>query len=117
VEREETLQNYRAGRAFVIDNVDVARAWVSGLHDFTALEPADKVRFLLVADSLFGNIQSFFLHHRDGRMPRKLYEPQREVSGRLPRLPRCPGSLGSPQELLPCRVSSVGGREHRGRSR
>jgi hypothetical protein len=74
---EETLQNYRDARAALIENVDVARAWISGLHDFTALEPADKVRFLLIADSLFGNIQSFFLHHRDGRMPDELYEPQR----------------------------------------
>jgi len=76
---EETLQNYRAARAPVIDNVDVARAWITGLQDFAGLDPADKVRFLLVADSLFGNIQSFFLHHQDGRMPRELYEPQRRL--------------------------------------
>jgi hypothetical protein len=74
---EETLQNYRAARSPIIDNVDVARAWISGLRDFAALEPPDKVRFLLIADSLFGNIQSFFLHHREGRMPPELYEPQR----------------------------------------
>jgi hypothetical protein len=76
---EETLQNYRAARASLIDNADVTRAWISGLHDFTALDAADKVRFLLTADNFFNNVQSFFLHYRDGRMPRELYEPQRAV--------------------------------------
>jgi hypothetical protein len=76
---EEALQNYRAARAPAIDNPDVARTWLNGLHDFTALESVDKVRFLLIADNLFNNVQSFFLHHRDGVMPREVYEPQRAV--------------------------------------
>lgn len=63
---EEALQNYRAARLSLIDNADVARAWISGLHDFTALDPVDKVRFLLTADSFFNNVQSFFLHHLEG---------------------------------------------------
>jgi hypothetical protein len=72
-------QNYRAARLSLIDNADVARAWISGLHDFTALDPVDKVRFLLTADSFFNNVQSFFLHHLEGVMPREVYEPQRAV--------------------------------------
>jgi hypothetical protein len=76
---EDTLQNYRAARLSIIDNSDVARVWISGLHNFTALDTADKVRFLLTADNLFNNVQSFFLHYRDGRLPRELYEPQRAV--------------------------------------
>src|SRR6266404_4508112 len=72
---EELQQNYRAARAPLINHADVAQAFIGGLHDFTALESADKLRFLLVADSLFHNLQSFFLHHQDGRMPRELDEP------------------------------------------
>jgi hypothetical protein len=76
---EDRLQNYRAARASIIDNADVARAWVSGLHDLTSLDPVDKVRFLLTADTFFNLAQSMFLHYRDGRMPRELYEPQRAI--------------------------------------
>jgi hypothetical protein len=76
---EEVLQNYRAARASIIEHADVARAWISGLHDFTSLDAADKVRFLLIADSFFNNIQSFFLHHTDGVMTREMYERERAV--------------------------------------
>jgi hypothetical protein len=76
---QDALQNYRAARLSLIDNADVARAWISGLHDFTALDPVDKVRFLLTADSFFNNVQSFFLHHLEGVMPHEVYEPQRAV--------------------------------------
>jgi len=86
---EDTLQNYRAARLSLIDNADVARVWISGLHSFTALDAADKVRFLLTADNLFNNVQSFFLHYRDGRMPRELYEPQMAVLGDFLGYPGC----------------------------
>ena len=76
---EEMQQNYRDARAVITSHADVARVWISGLRDLTALEPADKLRFLLIADSLFNNLQSFFLHHRDGRMPDGLYEPQQTL--------------------------------------
>jgi hypothetical protein len=38
---EDTLQNYRAARLSLIDNADVARVWISGLHNFTALDATD----------------------------------------------------------------------------
>jgi hypothetical protein len=76
---QDALQNYRAARFSLIDNADVARACISGLHDVTALDPVDKVRFLLTADSFFNNVQSFFLHHLEGVMPHEVYEPQRAV--------------------------------------
>ena len=86
---EDALGNYRAARLSIIDNADVARVWISGLHDFTALEAAEKVRFLLTADNFFNNVQSFFLHYRDGRMPRELYEPQRAVLDDFLAYPGC----------------------------
>jgi hypothetical protein len=76
---EEMQQNYRDARAVIINHADIARAWLSGLRDLTALDPADRVRFLFIADSLFHNLQGFFLHHRDGRMPEGLYEPQQTL--------------------------------------
>lgn len=71
------LADYRAMRMGIASNADVARAWLSGLHDFAALDPVDKVRFSLTADMFFHTFQSFYLHYRDGRMRRELYEPQR----------------------------------------
>jgi hypothetical protein len=43
------------------------------------LDPVDKVRFLLTADSFFQNVQGFFLHHTDGVLPRAMYGPLRTV--------------------------------------
>ena len=76
---EEALENYRSARVSVIDHADVARAWITGLHDFGALDRVDKVRFLLTADNFFNNVQGFFLHHLAGVMPREVYEPHRAV--------------------------------------
>ena len=50
---EELLADYRDMRMGMASNADVARAWLSGLHDFAALDPLDKVRFSLTADMLF----------------------------------------------------------------
>ena len=74
---EELLADYRAVRMGIADNADVARAWLSGLHDFAALDPLDKVRFSLTADMFFHSHESLYLHYRDGRMRREFYEPQR----------------------------------------
>jgi len=74
---EELNADYRAVRMGIAANADVARAWLSGLHDFAALDPVDKVRFSLVAESVFHRWETLYLHHRDGRMVRELYEPQR----------------------------------------
>jgi hypothetical protein len=76
---EEAIQNYRASRIPVIENADVVHAWINGLHDFPSLEAVDKVRFLLMADGFFQNVQGFFLHHADGVMPRAIYRPLRTV--------------------------------------
>jgi hypothetical protein len=64
-------------RMGIASNAEVARAWLSGLRDFAALDPVDKVRFALTADMFFHTHQSLYLHYRDGRMRRELYEPQR----------------------------------------
>lgn len=74
---EELLADYRAMRMGMATNADVAQAWLSGLRDFAALDPVDKVRFSLVADMFFHTHESVYLHYRDGRMRREFYEPQR----------------------------------------
>jgi len=76
---EELLADYRSVRMGIANNTDLSRAWHSGLHDFAALDPVDKVRFSLAADMFFQTHQSLYLHYRDGRMPRALYEPQRST--------------------------------------
>lgn len=73
---EQLLTDYRAVRMEIANNADVARAWLSGLRDFAALDPVDKVRFSLIADLFFHTHQSLYLHYRDGRMRRELYDPQ-----------------------------------------
>lgn len=75
---EEMLQNYRDVHLAIAGNADVARAWSGGLHDFQALDPVDKERFLLTADLIFSLQQTLFLHYRDGRLPGELYDPQRK---------------------------------------
>jgi hypothetical protein len=74
---EEVAADYRAMRMGIATDADVRRAWITGLHDFAALDPVDRVRFSLTADLFFHTHESFYLHFRDGRMPRELYEPQR----------------------------------------
>jgi len=73
---EELAADYRTVLMSIANNADLARAWHSGLHDFAALDPVDKVRFSLTAHTFFQNHESLYLHHRDGRMPREMYEPQ-----------------------------------------
>jgi hypothetical protein len=74
---EELLADYRAVRMGIATNANVARAWLSGLHDFAALDPVDKVIFSLTADLFFHTHESLYMHYCDGRMRRELYEPQR----------------------------------------
>jgi len=73
---EEVLQNYRAVRITLTDDIDVTRLWISGLHDLAALDPVDKVRFQLITHNIFNTWESLFLLYRDGRMTREYYEPQ-----------------------------------------
>ena len=74
---EEVLADYRAVRTNIANHPEVTRAWLTGLHDFAALDPIDKVRFSLNADLFFQTTQSLYLHYRDGTIGRELFEPQR----------------------------------------
>ena len=74
---EQLLADYRAAKTGVASDADAARAWLSGLRDFAALDPVDKVRFTLIADLFFHTHQSLYLHYRDGRMRGEFYDPAR----------------------------------------
>ena len=74
---EELLADYRAAKTGVANNADVAQVWLSGLSNFAALNPVDRVRFTLIADLFFHTHQSLYLHYCDGRMRDELYEPAR----------------------------------------
>jgi len=74
---EELLEDYRGVRMSIATNADVARAWLSGLHNFDALDPSDRVKFSLTADLFFHTHESIYLHYKGGRMSRAMYEPQR----------------------------------------
>jgi hypothetical protein len=76
---EELLADYRAVRMGISNHPDVTRAWLTGLHDFTALDPLDKIRFSLNADLFFQTTQSLYLHYRDGRISREMFEPQQSM--------------------------------------
>ena len=73
---EEMLANYRAVRFQISANAGSAGVWLRGLHEFAALNPPDKVRFVLMASDLFSTQESLFLHYRDGRLTREMYQPQ-----------------------------------------
>jgi hypothetical protein len=73
---EELLEDYRGARMSIATSADVTRVWLSGLHNFEALDPIDKVRFSLTADLFFHTHESIYMHYKGGRMSRALYEPQ-----------------------------------------
>jgi hypothetical protein len=73
---EQMLQNYRAVRSEIASNADLARIWIGGLGGVVALDLVDRARFLLTAMDFFSTHESLFLHCRDGRLSRELYEPQ-----------------------------------------
>jgi len=73
---EELLEDYTRTRMSIAGSPEVARAWLSGLHDYEALDSLDKARFSLTADVFFHTHESIYLHHRGGRMNRGMYEPQ-----------------------------------------
>ncbi len=84
---EEVLADFRAVRMGISNYPDVTRAWLSGLHDFAALNPIDKVRFSLNADLFFQTTQSLYLHYRDGRVSRAIFEPHRSMMSDFLRYP------------------------------
>jgi len=74
---EELLEDYRGVRMSIATNDDLARAWLSGLHNFEGLDPLDKVRFSLTADLFFHTHESIYMHYKGGRITRAMYEPQK----------------------------------------
>jgi hypothetical protein len=73
---EEMIQNYRDTRSVVTVNPDLAAIWLAGLHSFSTLTAVERLRFTVHATNFFSTHESVFLHHRDGRMSREMYEPQ-----------------------------------------
>ena len=61
---EELLEDYTRTRMSIAGSPEVARAWLSGLHDYEALDSLDKARFSLTADVFFHTHESIYLHHR-----------------------------------------------------
>lgn len=73
---EESLQKLRDVELHMCGDADRARVWLSGLHDYAALAPVDKVRFQLTAHMALKANESFFLAYQEGRLPRDVYEPE-----------------------------------------
>ena len=73
---EESLQKLRDLELEMAADADRAGVWLRGLHDFTALTPVEKVRFLLISHMVMKTNESFFLAFRDGRLTREMYEPE-----------------------------------------
>jgi hypothetical protein len=75
---EESLQKLREIELEMAADADRAGVWLSGLHDFGALSPVSKVRFLLIAHMVLKTNESFFVAFRDGRLTREMYEPEEQ---------------------------------------
>jgi hypothetical protein len=73
---EESLQKLRELELAMAADPERAGVWLSGLHDFSALSPVDRVRFLLIAHMALKTNESFLLAFRAGRLPREMYEPE-----------------------------------------
>jgi len=78
---EESLQKLRDLELEMAADADRAGVWLSGLHDFSALTPVNKVRFLLITHMVLKTNESFFLAFRDGRLTRDMYEPEEVHQG------------------------------------
>lgn len=78
---EESLQRLRDLELEMAADADRAGVWLNGLHDFSALTPVNKVRFLLIAHMVLKTNESFFLAFRDGRLTREMYEPEESHQG------------------------------------
>jgi hypothetical protein len=78
---EESLQKLRDLELEMAADADRAGVWLNGLHDFSALTPVNKVRFLLIAHMVLKTNESFFLAFRDGRLTREMYEPEESHQG------------------------------------
>ena len=78
---EESLHKLRELELEMAADADKARVWLSGLHDFAALAPVDKVRFLLISHMALKTNESFFLAYRDGRLTREMWEPEERHQG------------------------------------
>jgi hypothetical protein len=73
---EEMLADYREVRTELASNADLTRVWIEGLREVPTLTLVDRVRFTILAGNFFHTQESYFLHHRDGRMPSDLYQFQ-----------------------------------------
>src|ERR1700750_2874548 len=62
---EELLHKLRALELEMGAGAERAGVWLSGLHNFSALTPVNKVRFLLIAHMALKTNESFFLAFRD----------------------------------------------------
>jgi hypothetical protein len=80
---EETLTDYREVRFQMMANNDIADIWLRGLHEFKALNPVEKVRFLLLTHAFFENQQSVYLHFREGLTTREMWVPVETMLGAL----------------------------------
>jgi hypothetical protein len=78
---EESLQKLREVELEMAADPERAGVWLSGLHDFAALSPVNKVRFLLIAHMVLKTNESFLLAFREGRLPREMYEPEEVHQG------------------------------------
>jgi hypothetical protein len=74
---EEMIQNYRDTRSVVTVNADMAAIWITGIHGFSKLTAVERLRFTVHATNFFSTHESVFLHYRERRMSREMYEPQR----------------------------------------
>ena len=78
---EESLHKLRDLELEMAADPERAGVWLGGLHNFSALTPVNKVRFLLIAHMVLKTNESFFLAFRDGRLTREMYEPEERHMG------------------------------------
>lgn len=80
---EEAHQKYQALQLEVATDADVARVWVTGLHDFSSLDAVDRTRFLLLGHNVFKNWESIHMVHREGHLPDDTYASADLMAGDL----------------------------------
>ncbi|HXW51375.1 MAG TPA: hypothetical protein VEJ41_05240 [Candidatus Acidoferrales bacterium] len=80
---EEAHQKYQALQLEVASNGDLARVWVTGIHDIGSLNEIDRIRFLLAAHNVFKNWENVHSVWVEGDLPGEIYAAADLMAGDL----------------------------------
>ena len=71
---QDLSDSQREWGALLAGNADLSRLWFNGIHDYTLLEPIEKMRFSMTIMGIFRVFESLFIHYMDGNLDKEAFE-------------------------------------------